>query len=63
MPSVFGAAIAEDPFSRRRNGMWLEPRAARSKKDFYTVLSSRDVLPEVERILMHDPYLMQCFRD
>jgi glycerol-1-phosphate dehydrogenase [NAD(P)+] len=32
------------------------------KEGFYTVLSSRDVLPEVERLLTHDPRLARCFR-
>lgn len=57
----FWTAIAEDPFSRSE---WLQAvRAAPSVKDgFYTVLSSRDVLPEVERILANDPRLKQCFQ-
>ncbi len=38
-------------------------RAAPSiKNDFYTVLSARDVLPEVERLLADDPRLARCFR-
>jgi glycerol-1-phosphate dehydrogenase [NAD(P)+] len=58
----FWSAIAEDPFSRSE---WLAAiRAAPTiKEGFYTVLSSRDVLPEVERILAQDPNLTQCFRD
>lgn len=57
----FWTAIAEDPFSRSE---WLQAvRAAPSVKEgFYTVLSSRDVLPEVERILADDPRLQQCFQ-
>ena len=55
-------AIAADPFSRAE---WLEAvRVAPSvKESFYTVLSSRDVLPEVDRILANDSRLMRCFQD
>jgi glycerol-1-phosphate dehydrogenase [NAD(P)+] len=58
----FWNAIAEDPFSRQE---WLAAiRAAPSiKEDYYTVLSSRDVLPEVERLLMGDRHLKPCFKD
>jgi glycerol-1-phosphate dehydrogenase [NAD(P)+] len=57
----FWDAIAADPFSRAE---WLAAvRAAPTVKEkFYTVLSSRDVFPEVERVLTHDPRLKQCFR-
>jgi glycerol-1-phosphate dehydrogenase [NAD(P)+] len=55
-------AITEDPFSRSE---WLAAfRAAPAiKEGYYTVLSSRDVLPEVEKILRHDLHLMRCFQD
>jgi glycerol-1-phosphate dehydrogenase [NAD(P)+] len=58
----FWTAIAEDPFSRSE---WLAAiRAAPSVKEgYYTVLSSRDVLPEVEKILTDDRYLKPCFTD
>jgi glycerol-1-phosphate dehydrogenase [NAD(P)+] len=57
----FWEAIAADPFSRAE---WLAAvRAAPAVKEgFYTVLSSRDVLPEVEQILTQDPYLRRCFQ-
>jgi glycerol-1-phosphate dehydrogenase [NAD(P)+] len=57
----FWNVIADDPFSRPE---WLAAvQAAPSvKENFYTVLSSRDVLPEVERLLTHDPRLTRCFR-
>jgi glycerol-1-phosphate dehydrogenase [NAD(P)+] len=57
----FWDAVAADPFSRPE---WLAAvRAAPSVKEgFYTVLSSRDVLPEVEQALTHDPRLTRCFR-
>jgi glycerol-1-phosphate dehydrogenase [NAD(P)+] len=57
----FWRAIASDPFDR---GEWLEAaRAAPSiKSDFYTVLSSRDCLPEIESALQSDANLRQCFR-
>lgn len=58
----FWSAIAEDPFSRSE---WLAAfRAAPSiKSGYYSVLSSRDVLPEVENILRQDPHLIRCFRE
>lgn len=58
----FWDAIAEDPFSRSE---WLQAiRAAPSVKEgYYTVLSSRDVLPEAESVLRSDRHLVRCFRD
>ncbi len=57
----FWDAIAADPFSRTE---WLEAvRIAPSiKPGYYTILSSREVLPEVEQILTHDPRLTRCFQ-
>jgi glycerol-1-phosphate dehydrogenase [NAD(P)+] len=57
----FWDAVAADPFSHPE---WLAAvRAAPVVKDrFYTVLSSRDVLPEVERILTQDRRLKRCFQ-
>jgi glycerol-1-phosphate dehydrogenase [NAD(P)+] len=57
----FWRAIANDPFDRTE---WAEAaRVAPSiKSDFYTVLSSRDCLPEIETALHSDPNLRQCFR-
>lgn len=57
----FWDAVAGDPFSRAE---WLEAvRIAPSiKEGYYTVLSGRDVRPEVEQLLAHDPYLARCFR-
>ncbi|MBV8214927.1 MAG: iron-containing alcohol dehydrogenase family protein [Verrucomicrobia bacterium] len=56
----FWQAIADDPFDREE---WLEAcRIAPSiKSDYYTVLSSRDCLPEIERALDSDSYLRPCF--
>ena len=59
----FWDAIAADPFSRAE---WLAavPRGAVGQGgNYYTVLSSRDVLPEVERLLTEDELLKPCFRD
>ncbi len=58
----FWQAIIDDRFSRRE---WLAAvRTAPSiKEGYYTVLSSRDALPEVEEILTHDPRLTRCFQD
>jgi len=57
----FWDAIAEDPFDRAE---WIEAvRIAPSVKEgYYTILSSRDVMPEVNEILNHDPRLSRCFR-
>lgn len=56
----FWDVVARDPFDRAE---WLEAaRMAPSiKSDFYTVLSSRDCLPEIERALDTDPNLRRCF--
>ncbi|HZH74825.1 MAG TPA: iron-containing alcohol dehydrogenase family protein [Archangium sp.] len=56
----FWRGITADPFSRRE---WLEAvRLAPSlKDDFYTVLSSRDCVLEVEALLRTDPRLAGCF--
>jgi glycerol-1-phosphate dehydrogenase [NAD(P)+] len=58
----FWQNIAQDPFDRDE---WLEAsRLAPSiKSDFYTVLSSRDCLPEIENALRSNLCLRQCFRD
>ena len=57
----FWDVIVGDPFSRAE---WLAAvRVAPAiKEGYYTVLSSRDVLPEVERLLSEDPRLARCFR-
>lgn len=58
----FWDAIAEDRFSRSE---WLSAveLAPSIKGNYYTVLSSRNVLPEVERLLADDPHLKSCFQD
>lgn len=58
----FWSAIAEDPFSRSE---WLAAiqLAPSIKGNYYTVLSSRDVMPEVEQLLVNDPHLKACFGD
>ena len=58
----FWRGIEADPFSRAE---WLEAvrRAPSIKDNFYTVLTSRDCLPEVEKILNTDPRLAKCFRE
>ena len=57
----FWDTIAADPFLRDE---WLTAvRMAPSiKEGFHTVLSNRDVLSEVERLLNHEPRLSKCFR-
>jgi glycerol-1-phosphate dehydrogenase [NAD(P)+] len=57
----FWDVIAADPFSRDE---WLTAvRIAPSiKEGYYTVLSGRDVIPAVERLLTSDPRLLRCFR-
>ncbi len=56
----FWEVIAVDPFSRSE---WLEAvRLAPSMKPgFYTVPSSRDVLPRVELTFKNDRHLTRCF--
>jgi glycerol-1-phosphate dehydrogenase [NAD(P)+] len=56
----FWRAIAADPFDRAE---WLHAArlAPTIKADFYTVLTSRDCLPEIEKALHFDPYLQRCF--
>lgn len=56
----FWRAIARDPFSRAE---WLEAarRAPSIKTGFYTVLTARDCLPEIEALLREDPHLAPCF--
>jgi glycerol-1-phosphate dehydrogenase [NAD(P)+] len=56
----FWRAIAADPFKRSE---WLDAAriAPTIKPGFYTVLSARDCMPEVERILAADPRLQPCF--
>ena len=58
----FWDEIASDPFDPAE---WLEAaRMAPSiKPDFYTVLSSRDCLPEIKSAFEFDPYLRRCFQD
>jgi glycerol-1-phosphate dehydrogenase [NAD(P)+] len=53
--------VADDPFCKAE---WLDAvrRAPTIKEGFFTVLSLRDVLPEVERIIDDDPRLAGCFR-
>jgi glycerol-1-phosphate dehydrogenase [NAD(P)+] len=58
----FWQAIKDDPFSRAE---WLA--AARAAPDikpgYFTVLSSRDCLPEITEMLHNDPRLRACFVD
>lgn len=57
----FWDAIAEDPFIESE---WLEAvrRAPTMKEGFFTVLSTRDVLPEVAAALRNDHWLARCFQ-
>ena len=58
----FWDAVAANPFRRTD---WLEAlrRAPAIKQDFYTVLSSRDCLPEADQFLRTDPHLRRCVTD
>ena len=58
----FWEAFREHPLSR---GEWIEAVrfAPTIKEDFHTVLSERDCVPEVERLLADDSLLRQVFRD
>jgi glycerol-1-phosphate dehydrogenase [NAD(P)+] len=57
----FWDTIVRDPFDRAE---WIDAaRAAPAvKADFYTVLSERDCVPEIEEWLRTDPHLRRCFR-
>jgi glycerol-1-phosphate dehydrogenase [NAD(P)+] len=57
----FWDTIASDPFLRAE---WLAAvrHAPAVKEGFYTILTSRDVLPEVELLLTNDHRLVRCFR-
>lgn len=56
----FWQSIIRDPFVRDE---WIEALnlAPTTKDDFYTVLSSRDCLPEVTEMLKSDALLKACF--
>lgn len=56
----FWQAVADDPFDREE---WLEACriATTIKPGYYTVLSSRNCLPEIERALDSDSNLKPCF--
>jgi glycerol-1-phosphate dehydrogenase [NAD(P)+] len=58
----FWQAIAEDPFSRAE---WLEAArlAPAVKENYFTVLSTRDCLPEIRDMLRDDPRLKPCFTE
>ena len=58
----FWHTIAADPFRRSE---WIEAarRAPSIKPGFYTILSARDCLPEIEELLRSDPRLATCFVD
>ena len=58
----FWRGIEAEPFVRQE---WLEAvrLAPTIKEDFYTVLSSRDCLAEVEDLLNSDARLARCFVD
>jgi glycerol-1-phosphate dehydrogenase [NAD(P)+] len=56
----FREVVRERPL---RRGAFLQAarRAPSLKQDFYTVLSERDCVPEIERIIDGDPWLSECF--
>ncbi len=58
----FWKAIELDPFKRSE---WIEAarRAPAIKPGFYTILSARDCLPEIQELLRADPHLQRCFID
>jgi glycerol-1-phosphate dehydrogenase [NAD(P)+] len=58
----FWNEIISEPFSAAE---WLEAvrRAPAIKEGFFTVLSTRDVLPEVANAIRNDPWLTRCFSD
>ncbi|MHB9108504.1 MAG: iron-containing alcohol dehydrogenase family protein [Armatimonadota bacterium] len=56
----FWQGIKADPFSKEE---WLEAVriAPEIKENYYTVLSSRDCMPEVKALIETDPRLQRCF--
>ena len=58
----FWSAIEADRFSRAE---WIEAvrTAPTIKEHFFTILSTRDVLPEVENLIATDAHLQRCFTD
>lgn len=58
----FWNGIRSDPFSRRE---WLQAAslAPSIKPDRYTVLSERNCLPDIERMIVGDPQLVPCFTE
>lgn len=56
----FWEIIKKNPFSRAE---WIKAieMAPTLKRNYYTVLSSRDCLPEVEQLIQNDPSLQGCF--
>ncbi|MDD2310520.1 MAG: iron-containing alcohol dehydrogenase family protein [Desulfuromonadaceae bacterium] len=60
--SGFWNAVRRDPFS---SAEWIEAvrQAPTVKKDFYTVLSSRDCVDEIRVMLESDAALAGCFSD
>jgi glycerol-1-phosphate dehydrogenase [NAD(P)+] len=56
----FWQGIETDPFSKDE---WLQAVriAPTIKEDYYTVLSSRDCVPEVRALIETDPRLQRCF--
>jgi glycerol-1-phosphate dehydrogenase [NAD(P)+] len=58
----FWNEIMAEPFSTAE---WLEAvrRAPAVKEGFFTVLSTRDVLPEAITAIRSDPWLTRCFTD
>ncbi len=55
----FWQTVMADPFSKSE---WIDAvrLAPTMKHSFYTILSSRDVLPEVEDLLANDAHLSRC---
>jgi glycerol-1-phosphate dehydrogenase [NAD(P)+] len=58
----FWQTVWNDPFDRSE---WIEAarRAPSLKADFYTILSARDCLPEIQEFLQNDSHLRRCFGD
>ncbi|MBA4187808.1 MAG: dehydrogenase [Planctomycetaceae bacterium] len=56
----FWEVVSSDPFSRVEwlNAVKIAPSI---KEGYYTILSSRDVFPEVEQLLNNEPRLVRCF--
>jgi len=56
----FWESVRKEPFSKEEWRIAVK-RAPSVKEEFYTILSEREVWPELDRMIAHDPALVGCF--